>query len=154
MLSRYFGRKQNLPNLVDWMTNQVGNATCYSWVLVNSGVEVLFRVYLLLLALHCIVCPPRDARCLEPLLTFSLPPLSLSQYHKLVYAEDVLLLNEANRDRSEFLPGTQRLYGIAKPAGTLCSHDARVITQLLSFRAHVCEGCACILLNVACARIQ
>jgi hypothetical protein len=29
MLSRYFGRKQNLPNLVDWMTNQVEKATCY-----------------------------------------------------------------------------------------------------------------------------
>jgi hypothetical protein len=62
------------------------------------------------------------------LLTFSLPPLSLTQYHKLVYAEDVLLLNEANRDRSEILPGTQRLYGIAKPAGILFSQNAHVIT--------------------------
>jgi hypothetical protein len=26
MLSRYFGRKQNLPELVDWMTNQVRHA--------------------------------------------------------------------------------------------------------------------------------
>lgn len=45
------------------------------------------------------------------------PPL-LPQYHKLIYAEDVLTLNEANRDTSEITPGVPRLYGIAKPAGT------------------------------------
>lgn len=43
--------------------------------------------------------------------------IHLQQYHKLIYAEDVLTLNEANRDTSEITPGVPRLYGIAKPAG-------------------------------------
>jgi len=39
------------------------------------------------------------------------------QYHKLIYAEDVLILNEANRDFAPILQGGARLYGVAKPAG-------------------------------------
>ncbi|KAJ1440264.1 acyl transferase/acyl hydrolase/lysophospholipase [Ochromonadaceae sp. CCMP2298] len=60
IMTRFFGRKQGMPNLVKWMHNQ---------------------------------------------------------YHKLVYAEDVLLLNEANRDTSPLDPSQPRLYGIAKPKG-------------------------------------
>lgn len=40
-----------------------------------------------------------------------------NQYHKLIYAEDVLILNEANRDYNPVRPGEPRLFGIAKPAG-------------------------------------
>lgn len=39
------------------------------------------------------------------------------QYNKLIYAEDVLRLNEANRDTSPIVEGVPRLYGIAKRAG-------------------------------------
>jgi hypothetical protein len=42
------------------------------------------------------------------------------QYNKLIYAEDILVLNEANRDTSPIVSGVPRLYGIAKRAGRLC----------------------------------
>jgi hypothetical protein len=45
------------------------------------------------------------------------------QYHKLVYAEDILILNEANRDLTQDLDGSGRrdkpaLYCLALPPGT------------------------------------
>jgi hypothetical protein len=44
------------------------------------------------------------------------------QYHKLVYAEDVLILNEANRDfdRSS---GTPKLFCLALPKGESCEKN-------------------------------
>ena len=41
------------------------------------------------------------------------------QYHKLVYAEDVLILNEANRD-FDHSSGTPKLFCLALPKGEYC----------------------------------
>lgn len=64
-------------------------------------------------------------RCLLACLLFGSVRFG-SQYHKLIYAEDVLILNSANRDHSPITISsisssssqgtTARLYGVAKPA--------------------------------------
>ena len=61
--------------------------------------------FLPLLLLHHSICP-----------SLTLPSPLLSQYHKLVYAEDVLLLNDYNRDYNAESEGPKILC-IALPAG-------------------------------------
>eukprot|EP01032_Pedospumella_encystans_P010127 gene10127-11864_t len=81
MTKRFFGNKQNLPSMVNWMHNQ---------------------------------------------------------YHKLIYAEDMLVLNAANRDFSEIIPGTARLYAIAN-AAEACPEVNRLETS----RAVIFEAVRC-----------
>jgi hypothetical protein len=61
------------------------------------------------------------------------------QYNKLIYAEDILVLNEANRDTSPIVSGVPRLYGIAKRAGRLCGECYHAVSAppLLSFTCAV-----------------
>lgn len=121
MVSRYFGRKQKLPELVDWMHNNVRTFNvclwCKHWPLPDAMHTLNgFFAYIQ----YVISSTPAlySVRLLEMIAYFMYISILHVQYHKLIYAEDVLTLNEANRDTSEIQPGVPRLYGIAKAAGT------------------------------------